>query len=71
MARGGLDGDVGLESAVVRFTVKNRPGEVRVFDPVHVGDQDVADAEQGQVFNDFVAQRPAPTTRTLAAESLD
>ena len=71
MALADFDGDVGFEAAVVRFAVKNRPREVRILDPVHVGDQNIADAEQGQIFDDFVAERPAPTTRTLAAESLD
>ena len=44
--------------------------QIAVFDLVAIDDQDVADAEQRQVLQHLVADRPAPTTSTLAARSL-
>jgi hypothetical protein len=49
-------GDGGFEIAGVGFAVEHRAGEVGVFDAIFVGDEEVADAEEGEVFDDLVAE---------------
>ena len=40
----------------VLFAEEDGAGEVAGFDAVHIDDEEMADAQEGEVFNDFVAQ---------------
>lgn len=54
---GGAGGDGGLGLAVVGGAVEDRSGEVGVFDGIEVGDEDISDAEEREVFEKLVAER--------------
>ena len=51
-------GDVGLRQPAVLAAKRDGAGKVRVLDAVAIGHQDVADAQEGQVLEDLVPQRP-------------
>lgn len=53
---GAAGGDVGFVLAVIRGTVENGAAEVGVFNAVHVGDEETANAEEGEIFDDFIAE---------------
>src|SRR5205085_9805201 len=48
---------LGFELAFIFLAEKDRAAEVAQFDSVHVRNQEVAYAQQGQVFNNFISKR--------------
>ena len=61
-----LGGDGGLRLPAVAGPKQDRARQVRVLDRVEVGDEDVADAQQRQILEDLVADRPRADQEHLA-----
>ena len=53
---GGAGGGGGFEISFITFAEEDRAGEIAGLDVVHIDDQNVADAKEGEVFDHFVAQ---------------
>jgi len=49
-------GHIGLVTPAIRLTEKNRAREIRWLDLVEINEQNVADSDQGQVFDNFIAE---------------
>ena len=58
-----------LKRAVVSRAEEHAPREVRVLDDVHVDDRDSPDADEREVLDDLVAERPGADDQNARSRS--